>query len=78
MNPAWLIDEYASIRFTSRCTRPRIAPTSSVRMAINQSSGCQSVRSVPKVEKKTRSSAANPPALARAVMKPVAGVGAPW
>ncbi len=47
-------------------------------MASAHKRGCQSVRSVAKVEKKTRSRAAKPPALAMAVMKPVAGVGAPW
>ena len=47
-------------------------------MAITHTAGCQSARSVPKVEMKTRRSAAKPPALAMAAMKPVTGLGAPW
>ena len=46
--------------------------------ASTHTAGCQSLRSVPKDETNTRSSAANPPALATAAMKPVTGLGEPW
>ena len=39
MNPAWLIDEYASIRLTSVWTTAIIAPTSSVSTASTQITG---------------------------------------
>ena len=47
-------------------------------MAITQMTGCQSVRTVPNEETKTRSKPANAPALATAAMKPVTGDGEPW
>ena len=45
---------------------------------MTQIAGCQSVRRIPKDETNTRKSAANPPALAMAAMKPVTGLGEPW
>ena len=47
-------------------------------MATTNRIGFQSTARVPNDEKNTRSSAANPPTLAIAAIKPVAGVGAPW
>ena len=47
-------------------------------MAITHSTGCQSIRNVANEVTNTRNSAANPPALAMAAMKPVTGLGAPW
>ena len=78
MNPAWLIDEYAIIRLTSRCDSATTAPTTRLRTARAHTMGCQSARRVPKEEMKTRSRAANAPTLATAAMNPVTGEGEPW
>ena len=77
MKPAWLMDEYAIIRFTSRCIRATVAPTTRLRMASPQMIGCQSVRAVANEDTNTRSRATNAPALATAAMKPVTGDGDP-
>ncbi len=45
---------------------------------MTSTAGSQSLRSTEKLEKKTRSRPAKPPALATAAMKAVAGDGAPW
>ena len=42
MKPAWLIDEYAIIRFTFVWTMATMAPTSRVRTASAVMAGCQS------------------------------------
>src|SRR6056297_768272 len=44
MKPAWLIDEYASIRLTLSCTTARTEPTTSVTRASTQTIGRQSSR----------------------------------
>ena len=44
MNPAWLIDEYASIRLTFVCTTARTEPTTSDAIASTQITGRQSSR----------------------------------
>ena len=62
----------------SRWARATVAPSSRVMAASTHTAGCQSLRSVPNDETNTRSRAANPPALATAAMKPVAGLGEPW
>src|SRR5665213_532853 len=78
MKPAWLIDEYAIIRLMSFCTRAAMAPTRRLRIAIPQTIGCQSDLKVPNDDTKTRSKAANAPALAMAAISPVTGDGEPW
>src|ERR1019366_5281275 len=77
MKPTWLMDEYAIIRFTSRCMRATTAPTSRLSTASAQMIGCQSARTVPKDETNTRSKAAKAPALATAAMNPATGDGEP-
>src|SRR5438093_8035219 len=76
--PAWLMDEYASMRFTSLCTMATVAPTSMVTTATLHTTGCQLRRSLCSATTKTRKIAENPAALAPAAMNPVTGVGAPW
>src|SRR5262245_48425842 len=78
MNPAWLIDEYASIRLTFVCTTASTAPANIVRTAITQSTGCQSSRRLLIPYVSTRIMAAKPAAFAADAMNAVTGVGAPW
>jgi len=61
MKPAWLIDEYASIRFTLRCTSARLAPTRVVSAIITQRIGRHVASWVPSEEISTRTSAAKAP-----------------
>ncbi len=67
-NPAWLIDEYASIRFTLRWTRASDAPTSIVSAARAQTIGRQPSCWVNSAEASTRSTAANAPTFTTAAM----------
>ena len=78
MNPAWLIDEYASIRFTLVCTTAITDPTTSVSTASTQIAGRQSSRQCGSATTSTRSIAANAAALPADAMNAVTGVGAPW
>src|SRR3954447_23132206 len=78
MNPAWLIDENASMRFTSVCTTARIEPTSIVATASAYTYGCQSVLYASNATTNTRSSPANAAALTADAMKATTGVGDPW
>ena len=55
-----------------------MAPSRRLRKARAHTTGCQSARSVGKVETKTRSTAAKAPTLATAAMNPVTGDGDPW
>ena len=48
MNPAWAIEEYASIRFTSVWVMASTDPTTMVATATTAISGCQSQRSAPR------------------------------
>src|SRR5436853_1672340 len=66
------------MRLTLVCTTASTEPTRRLRTASAHTIGRQSVDLGPNVEKKIRSSAANPAALAAAAMKPVTGVGEPW
>src|SRR4028118_2064392 len=66
------------MRFTSVWTTASTEPTTMLRTASTQTMGFQSSCSVPKAEKKMRSRAAKPAALAAAAMNAVTGVGEPW
>src|SRR5437588_445483 len=57
------------MRLMSRCTTASTAPTTSVSTASTQMIGCQLTRSVENVTVRTRSSPANPAALAAAAIK---------
>ena len=57
MKPAWLIDEYASMRLTLRCTSASAAPTSVVRTISTQRIGRHVSSCVPSAEMSTRISA---------------------
>ena len=48
MKPAWAIEEYASIRFTSVWVMASTEPTAIVATATIAISGCQSQRSAPR------------------------------
>src|SRR4051794_14405703 len=78
MNPAWLIDEYASMRFTSVCTTASTEPTSIVATASAYTYGFQSSWYAPNVTTNTRSNPAKPAAFTADAMNPTTGVGAPW
>src|SRR4051812_47471958 len=78
MKPAWAIDEYASIRFTSDWTIAMIEPTAIVMIATAQRMGDQSHRASGTATYATRNSAPNAATFVQAAMKPVTGVGAPW
>src|SRR5262245_32160590 len=78
MNPAWLIEEYASMRLTSVCTTASTAPTSSVATANAYTYGCQSILLLAKVTTNTRKSPANAAAFTADAMNATVGVGAPW
>src|SRR5262245_2456409 len=78
MNPAWLIDEYASIRLTSVCTTASTAPTSKVATANAYTYGCQSILLSVNATTKTRSIPAKAAAFTAEAMKATVGVGAPW
>jgi len=77
MNPAWLIEEYASIRFTLRCTTASDAPTSVVSTMSIHRIGRHVSSWVPRAEMSTRINAAKAPTLTIEAMSPVTGVGAP-
>ena len=78
MKPAWLIDEYASMRFTLVCTTARTEPTITVTTANTQIAGRQSSRQYGRPVFSTRSIAANAATLPADAMNAVTGVGAPW
>ena len=77
MKPAWLIDEYASMRLTSVCTTASTEPTMSVITASNQTAGRQSSARAERATVNTRIRAANATTLPTEAMNPVNGVGAP-
>ena len=77
MKPAWLIDEYASMRLALRWIRASEAPTTVVRTTSTQMIGRQVSIWVPSAEITTRTNAAKAPTLTIEAMKPVTGVGAP-
>src|SRR3954447_20870761 len=78
MNPAWLIDEYASIRFTSVCATARTEPTIIVATASAYTYGCQSALYASNVTTNTRSRPANAAAFTAEAMNATTGVGDPW
>jgi hypothetical protein len=63
MKPAWLIDEYAIMRFTSVCTTAITAPPMRVATATAYTMGCQFQASPAKPTTNTRSRPAKAPAL---------------
>ena len=77
MKPAWLIEEYASMRLTLRCTTASDAPTTVVRTMRIHRIGRQVSSWVPRAEMSTRINAAKAPTLTIEAMRPVTGVGAP-
>src|SRR5690606_10235659 len=76
--PAWVTDEYASIRFTSICVTASTAPTTMVAMATAASTGRQSSTNPGAATYSTRASAPTAAILVAAAMNAVTGVGAPW
>src|SRR5687768_113770 len=77
MKPAWLIDEYASIRFTFVCTTASAEPITSVTTATTQIAGRQSSRQCGSAYTSTRIIAANAATFPTDAMKADVGVGAP-
>ena len=77
MKPAWLIDEYASMRFTSVWTTASTEPTTTDAMASTQITGRQSSARLPSAVTRTRSMAAKAASLPTDAMNDVTGVGAP-
>ena len=78
MNPAWLMDEYASMRFTFVCTTAEIEPMINVRIAMIQTTGRQSSFQLGNAITSTRSMAANAAILPMLAINAVIGVGEPW
>ena len=78
MKPAWLIDEYASMRFTSVCTTARTEPTTRVNTARTTTTGRQSSDRLDNATVNTRKSATKAAVLPTEPMSAVTGVGAPW
>ena len=78
MKPAWLTDEYASMRFTFVCTTARNDPTSSDSRASTQIDRAPVVAVERQRDTSTRSIAANAAALPADAMNAVTGDGEPW
>ena len=78
MNPACAIDEYASIRFTSRCAIATIDPSTTDSTASTSTSGTQSHASGWNPTRNTRMNAKKAAVFVAADMNAVTGVGAPW
>jgi len=77
MKPAWEIDEYASIRFTSSCTSASAAPIVTVAAASTQTTGRQSSARLDIASATTRRMATNAATLPTEASSPVTGIGAP-
>lgn len=77
IKPAWLIDEYASMRFTFVCVTASNEPTTILNSASTQMMGRQSSTRVGNAVKVTRSNAANAAVFPADAIKAVTGVGAP-
>jgi hypothetical protein len=77
IKPAWLMDEYASMRFTSVCTTANTEPTTSVSNANTRIAGRQSSMRLGNAIMNTRMSAENAATLPTEPMSAVIGVGAP-
>ena len=78
MNPAWLMDEYASMRFTLVCTTAEMEPMTNVRIAMIHTTGRQSSFQAGNATTSTRSMAANAAILPMLAINAVIGVGEPW
>ena len=78
IKPAWLIDEYASMRLTFVCVTARSEPTTMLKSASTQIMGRQSSTRVGNAVKVTRSRAANAAVFPADAINAVTGVGAPW
>ncbi|CAB4626785.1 unannotated protein [freshwater metagenome] len=77
MKPAWLMDEYASMRLTLVCTTAIVEPTKMLRTARTQITGRQSSTRDSSPTIKIRNNAANAATLAADAMYDVTDVGAP-
>ena len=77
MKPAWLIDEYASMRFTSVCTMASTEPTTKVSIASTNIAGRQSSALLGNATTKSRTNATTAATLPSDAMRPVTCVGAP-
>ncbi len=78
MKPAWLIDEYASMRFTSVCTTASTDPTTNVNIARTTTTGRQSSDRLERASENTRRRATNAAVFPTEPISAVIGVGAPW
>ena len=78
MKPAWAMEEYASIRFTSLWAMARMLPTTMVTAASPHTIGRQSSTSGLNPTLNTRRKAPNAATLVPADMNAVTQVGAPW
>src|SRR2546430_17251791 len=78
MNPAWAIEEYASIRFTLVWAMASTLPTTIVTAATPHRKGFQSHASGDRAARNTRRNAPNAATLVPADMNPATLVGAPW
>src|SRR5438067_13137625 len=77
MNPAWAIEEYANIRFTSSWAMASTDPATTVTAATTASIGRHVVASGATATSNTRRNAANAATFVRAPMNAVTAVGAP-
>src|SRR5689334_12318291 len=75
--PAWLMDEYASMRLTFVWTTPTTAPNTSDSTASAYTIGCQSVAYWLKATMKTRARPQKAATLTADDMNTTAGVGEP-